>query len=169
MTKLFQEIQSTQTSQQQPLSYEQISELPYLDAVVKDHIRLLQWCDTLIFCYPTWWMNTPAILKGFFDRTLVHDICWALPDPTNPDAASTGLVPKLTNIQRIVGVSTYGALRPIVTLAGDNGRRMMANAIRPIMSPHATVTWLGLYGMDGTTHAQRTDFLQQVDKLVQGL
>lgn len=143
-----------------------------VDPVVKDHIRLMQWCDTIIFVYPTWWMNTPAVLKGFFDRSLVHDICWSLPDPSSSSSSTsgaTGLVPKLTNITQIVGISTYGAPFFIVTAAGDNGRRMIANAIRPILSPHATVTWLGLYGMDETTHVQRRDFLQQVDALVRGL
>jgi putative NADPH-quinone reductase len=133
---------------------------------VKTHIRHLQWCDTLVFVYPTWWMNTPAILKGWFDRTLVHDLCWALPVP---DAPSKALIPKLTHITQIVGISTYGAPPHIVTLAGDNGRRCISNAVRPIMSPQATVQWLGLYNMDSTTPKERTDFLQEVKALVQRL
>ena len=139
---------------------------------IKEYVRLLQWCDTLVFVYPTWWMNTPAALKGFFDRALVHDLCWSLPNTvTNPDqsTSTTGLIPKLTNISQIVGISTYGAPWHIVTLAGDNGRRMIANAIRPITSPSATVAWLGLYGMDETTNVQRTDFLKEVDNMVKRL
>lgn len=137
---------------------------------VKEHLRLLLWCDTVIFVYPTWWMNTPAAVKGFLDRTLVHDIAWSLPRPQADGApASTGLIPKLTNITQIVGVSTYGAPFPIVTLAGDNGRRMIANAVRPILSPSATVAWYGLYDMDNTTHEQRTEFLVQVDQVIKDL
>jgi putative NADPH-quinone reductase len=146
---------------------------------VKEHLRLLLWCDTLIVVYPTWWMNTPAAVKGFFDRTLVHDIAWSLPqtttnntntaDGTPAPASTTGLIPKLTNITHIVGVSTYGAPYSIVTLAGDNGRRMIANAIRPIVSPSATVAWLGLYDMDNTTHEHRTEFLGQVRQMIQTL
>lgn len=137
---------------------------------VKDHLRMMLWCDTLIFVYPTWWMNTPAAVKGFLDRTLVHDIAWSLPRPqADGTPASTGLIPKLTNITQIVGVSTYGAPFPIVTLAGDNGRRMIANAIRPILSPAATVAWLGLYDMDNTTFEQRADFLGQVHQMIQSL
>ena len=135
---------------------------------VKRHIQLLQWCDTLVFVYPTWWMNTPAVLKGWIDRTLVHDLCWSLPtDTTKSLLGTTGLVPRLTHITHIVGISTYGAPQFIVDWgAGDNGRRMIAHAVRPILSPHATVAWLGLYGMDDTTIAQRTDFLQRVDEMV---
>lgn len=28
------------------------------------------WCEKWIIIYPIWWGNMPAILKGFFDRTL---------------------------------------------------------------------------------------------------
>jgi putative NADPH-quinone reductase len=137
---------------------------------VKEHLKLLLWCDTLVFVYPTWWMNTPAAVKGFFDRTLVHDIAWSLPKPqADGTLSSTGLIPKLTNITQIVGVSTYGAPYPIVTLSGDNGRRMIANAIRPILSPAATVAWIGLYDMDNTTYEQRTTFLNQVGEMVRKL
>jgi NAD(P)H dehydrogenase (quinone) len=31
----------------------------------------LEWCDTLIFVYPTWWYGLPAMLKGWLDRVLV--------------------------------------------------------------------------------------------------
>ena len=107
----------------------------------------------------------------FASGTVVRDICWSLPSPTShtTTAGSVGLVPKLTNVQRIVGISTYGAPHHIVTLAGDNGRRMMANGVRPAIAPAATVTWLGLYSIEGTTHEERTEFLKQVDQLVKGL
>lgn len=137
---------------------------------VKEHLKSLRWCDTLLFVYPTWWMNTPAAVKGFLDRTLVHDIAFGLP-PSRPDGtpSSNGLIPKLTNIKQIMGVSTYGAPFPIVTLAGDNGRRMIAHAIRPIISPGATVAWIGLYDIDNATQQQRTTFLNQVGEMVKKL
>jgi NAD(P)H dehydrogenase (quinone) len=28
------------------------------------------WADLVIFCFPLWWFSVPAILKGWFDRTL---------------------------------------------------------------------------------------------------
>ena len=120
-------------------------------------------------------ISSLIVLFGFslslsLSSTVVHDICWSLPAPTNNElGGSVGLVPKLTNIQQIVGISTYGAPQHIVTLAGDNGRRMIANGVRHGIAPDATVSWLGLYGIEGTTHEQRTDFLKQVDSLVKEL
>ena len=132
---------------------------------VKDHIESLQWCDTLVFIYPTWWMNTPASVKGFIDRTLVPGPTWELPSSSRTGVASLGLVPKLNNIQRIIGISTYGANNMTVFLAGDNGRRMISNAIRHSVCPNASVAWLGLYGVDTATLQQRQDFLKNVANL----
>lgn len=31
----------------------------------------IKWCSHLILVTPVWWMNVPALLKGFFDRILL--------------------------------------------------------------------------------------------------
>ena len=31
----------------------------------------IAWAEHLVIQYPTWWASVPALLKGFFDRTLV--------------------------------------------------------------------------------------------------
>jgi NAD(P)H dehydrogenase (quinone) len=140
----------------------------HLSTEVQSHLDLLRWCDTLVFIYPTWWMNTPASLKGFFDRTLLAGFAWEFPSKTTP-GASLGLVPKLTNIKQIVAISTYGASQTIVTLAGDNGRSMISNAVRHSVCPHASVLWMGLYGVDTATREQREMFLNKVSNLPKDL
>lgn len=137
----------------------------YLAPEVKRHVEMLQWCNTLVFIYPTWWMNTPASLKGFLDRTLVPGITWTFPSKDKKGVAALGLTPKLNNIEQIVGISTYGASQSIVTLAGDNGRRMISNAIRYSVCPNATVTWLSFYHLDTVSDAERKGFLEQVKEL----
>jgi NAD(P)H dehydrogenase (quinone) len=91
----------------------------------RSHLADLRWCNSLVLVYPTWWFNMPAMLKGYFDRTLMpgEDCAWSFPtsDPKER-TASNGLVPKLTNVKRMMGISTYGASRQITLLAGDNGR-----------------------------------------------
>ena len=48
---------------------------------VRGALNDLHWCDSLVLVYPTWWMNMPAMLKGFFDRTFVPGIegAWDFP------------------------------------------------------------------------------------------
>jgi putative NADPH-quinone reductase len=113
-------------------------------------------------------MNTPASVKGFLDRTLVPALTWEFPNEKGK-GASLGLVPKLENIEKIVGISTYGSSQTVVTLAGDNGRRMISNAIRHTVAPNASVLWLGLYGCDELPAERRIDFLRQVRELPKDL
>ena len=40
-----------------------------------EHMRLVEWCDLIIFQTPIWWFSVPAILKGWFDRVLMSG--WA--------------------------------------------------------------------------------------------
>jgi NAD(P)H dehydrogenase (quinone) len=35
---------------------------------VKREQELIAWADTLVFIYPVWWYDRPAILKGYIDR-----------------------------------------------------------------------------------------------------
>merc|ERR1712183_984457 len=129
----------------------------YLPKDVRGYIQKLKWCDTLFFVYPTWWMNTPAALKGFFNRAMLLHQTWHF--PTENSILPQGLAPGLNNITQVVGISTYGASRPIVTLAGDNGRRMISTAILPIFSNDCTIKWHGLYDMDFQTDENRKSFL----------
>ena len=55
-----------------------------------------------------------------------------------------------------------------MTLAGDNGRRMISMAIRPIFAEDSTVTWLGLYAMDSKTDEERSTFLSSVKNTIRG-
>lgn len=36
----------------------------------------LDWCERLVLFYPVWWGSVPALLKGFFDRTLYSEITY---------------------------------------------------------------------------------------------
>jgi putative NADPH-quinone reductase len=38
------------------------------DPVIERSQELVKWADHLVFVFPTWWANLPALLKGWFDR-----------------------------------------------------------------------------------------------------
>ncbi len=46
-------------------------------ADVKKYQELISWADNLIFVYPVWWQQMPAMLKGFIDRVFSNGYAFA--------------------------------------------------------------------------------------------
>jgi NAD(P)H dehydrogenase (quinone) len=38
--------------------------------------QLIQWAQHLVLVYPNWWGSMPALMKGFFDRTLLQNFAF---------------------------------------------------------------------------------------------
>jgi putative NADPH-quinone reductase len=49
-----------------------------------------RWADSVVFVYPTWWFNMPAILKGYLDRSLCLGGAFDIPATKDDIAASNG-------------------------------------------------------------------------------
>jgi putative NADPH-quinone reductase len=131
---------------------------PILDEQVRQHAHLVQWADTLVFVYPTWWAGQPAVMKGWLERVLVPGVAFHLDPETNVVRAD------LRHIRRIVGVTTYGCSRWYVWFLGDAGRRTLTRALRMLCSRRCRRTWLALHGMDTAPASRRREFLQRVER-----
>jgi NAD(P)H dehydrogenase (quinone) len=136
------------------LAYE--SGEPILHEQVGRYAELVTGAHTLVVVYPTWWFGLPAILKGFLDRVLVPGVGFRI------DERSGRIRPGLTNVRRIVGISTYGSPRTYVRLVGDPGRRTILRTLRLICHRRCRTRWLGLYAVDSATEARRSEFLTRV-------
>ena len=110
------------------------------DSQLQKYANSLAWADALIFCFPTWCLGLPAILKGFFDRLLKPGVSFKIDE-------SGSLHPNLQHIQRVISIVTYGRGRPILYWFGDPPRRMMTRYIRWFVSKTAKVSYLGLYNL----------------------
>jgi len=126
------------------------------DPVVREHGELVRAADVLVFVYPTWWSGPPAVLKGWLERVLVPGVAFTFDD-------KGAVQPALTNVNRIVGVSTYGSPWSYVKLINDNGRRMLTRALRVVCGRRTAATWLGLYSVDTSGTAEREAFLDRVE------
>ncbi len=143
------------------------------DPMAAAHIEAIQKADTLVFIYPTWWAGLPAVMKGWLDRTLLPDVAFTLSgapaegtgsgDNDGDEQPSGAVTPALTNITRIVGITTYGSGRGEVLLLGDAGRRTITRTVRLVCSRRCRTTWLGLHRLDTATAEQRAQFLERVD------
>lgn len=137
-------------------------ETPLLDPLLIEHAALVKAADALVFVYPTWWSSVPAILKGWLERVMVPGVAFVF-------NAKGKVRPGLTNVRRIIGISTYGSPRLYVKFVNDNGRRTLTRALRLNTGFRTRRAWLGLYAIDTATPAQREAFLQRVERTLQAL
>ena len=138
------------------------SDRPILDPVVERHAAIVKRAEALVFVYPTWWSMMPAILKGWLERVMVPGVGFVFDEQHQVRRG-------LTNVHRVVGISTYGARWSYVKTINDTGRRTLLRALRLNTSMLTRGSWLALYRMDSRTSQQRVAFLRRVDRKMRSL
>ena len=138
---------------------EKLKNLPGL----RQHVEDLQWCDALVLVYPTWWSGQPAILKGWFDRVLMNGVAWVLPD------GAARIRPLLTNVRRLVVVTTHGSSKFVNALEGESGKRTVFRSVRLMLHRRVRCEWIAMYGVDNATLSQREKFSSRVRRRIHRL
>jgi len=133
-------------------------------APVQGHVELLQWCDTLIFVYPTWWYGLPARLKGWLDRVLLPSVAFLMPDAQHAD-----IRPGLTHIDRIAVFTTCGASRWLTWVIGAPGKRTILRGVRALCGRRCRTVYAAHYLMDSSTPESRAAHLARVASKVDRL
>jgi NAD(P)H dehydrogenase (quinone) len=136
---------------------------PETKTEVLEYCRHLQWCDALVFVYPTWWSGQPAMLKGWLDRVLIRGVAWDLPE------GASRITPLLGNVRRLVIVTSHGSPAWVNMLEGQTGRRVISRGVRVLCHRFARTTWLAMYGVDHSTPTDRAEFLERVERRLQRL
>ncbi|TFL19368.1 NAD(P)H-dependent oxidoreductase [Jannaschia formosa] len=113
---------------------------------VADHVADLQWCDTLIFVYPTWWYGLPAMLKGWLDRVLLPDVAFLM-----PEGPGETIRPGLRHIERLGVFTTCGASRWLTFLVGAPGKRTLMRGVGLLLKPRHRRVFAAYYLMDSAT------------------
>lgn len=133
------------------------SPAPIISAQIERYADLVRRAEGIVFVYPTWWWGLPAAMKGWLDRVLVPGVSFVLDPHTNK------VKPGLTQLRRIVGISTYGSSKWAMLAFNDAGRRNVMRCVRVLAPPlRCRATWLGLYALDSSTEQQRVDFIEKV-------
>jgi NAD(P)H dehydrogenase (quinone) len=128
------------------------------DPRLAPYIECLNWADSILFVYPTWWYGLPAMLKGWLDRVWATDVAFRLP-PKGGRIVS--LVP---HIVRIGVVTTCGATRWLSFLMGQPGRKTILRGMRALCAPTARTLYLAHYDMDHSTPESRAAFLERIKR-----
>lgn len=82
------------------------------DQKVKEYQTQLLNSDELVFIFPIWWFDTPAILKGFFDKVMLKGFAY--------EESSSGLKGLLTHIKRTTLITTSEVPTWYMTLLSGN-------------------------------------------------
>ncbi len=136
----------------------------YLDSpanrtVVEEDAAALEWCDTLIFIYPTWWYGLPALLKGWLDRVMLPDVAFLMPDGVNKT-----IRPGLTHITQLGVFTTCGASRWLTFLVGAPGKRTLLRGVRLLCARRCRTAFAAHYLMDSSTPDSRAAHLRRVER-----
>lgn len=138
------------------------SDEPCIDPTLVAQIDELQHTDALIFIYPTWWSSMPAKLKGWLERIMLPGVGFVF-------NANGKVRPGITNVDRLIGISTYGSPWWYAKLVNDNGRRTLLRSMRLSTGLRTRSSWLALYGTDRVTPSQRMAFLDRCEQRMRKL
>ena len=136
---------------------------PAIDPLVIEHTRLIQECSTIVFVYPTWWSSMPAMLKGWIDRTMLPGVAFSVHPQT------LKLQPGLTNVRRLLGVTTFGGPRLASFVVRDNGSKIVTRSLRAVCHRRCRTAWLRMFNVDSSTITQREKFLQRVERTMRNI
>ncbi len=63
---------------------------PANEVFVTPCMARLRAAEALVFCFPTWWYATPAIVKGYLDRVMLPGVAFHLPQDGGDIAGKRG-------------------------------------------------------------------------------
>lgn len=83
------------------------------DPKVKEYQDVLKISDALIFIFPLWWGDTPAILKGFLDKVMLKNSMYT--------DGKIGIKGALTNIKQVTVITTSNSPKWFIRFFNGNG------------------------------------------------
>lgn len=130
-------------------------------SAIQPYTDRLKAADGLIFVFPQWWFNLPAILKGFIDRVFVTGVAY--------DFAADGikLQPKLDRLKHFWVFSSTGSPWWVAKFyMGDPVRRQLKRGVAAYCGKRVDFRMACLHSMDNTTQANREQFLDKVRRQI---
>jgi len=128
------------------------------DVLVRKYQRRIAASNELIFIFPIWWQGMPAMLKGFFDKTMLNGFAY------NEDNGWKGL---LTNIQSVTVITTSTVQKSfLVNDCGDPIQNIFIDrTLADLGIDPQNVKWIHFDQVNTTTDAKRHEFLDNLPNL----
>ena len=115
----------------------------------------IKWCEHFVVIYPTWWTNTPALLKGLFDRAWISGFAFKF--------KPSGLWDKLLVGRSARVITTMGAPAIFERILFGKITRTISNNILGFAGFKVSNTWIG--NAEKMKIDRRQKWLEKIEKL----
>lgn len=127
-----------------------------LDSLVKKYQEALKRSESVIFIFPVWWYDMPAIMKGFIDKVFLKEFAYR--------TGKTGLIGLLTNIKRSTVITTSDGPKWYLKWIGGNVVKggFIKNTLGGVGIKKAN--WIHCGQVTKITDKKRTEFLEKISR-----
>ncbi|MEK5335490.1 NAD(P)H-dependent oxidoreductase [Bacillus sp. FSL M8-0166] len=142
------------------LKYFHKGETPY--QLVKDYQKKLSQSTELIFIFPVWWWDLPAILKGFIDKVMLSGFAFL------EDKNTGALKGLLTNIKKTTVISTSTTDKDYIESEGGNAIQsvFINRTLADLGIKNEDTKWIHFSGVNLTTDEKRKVFLNEISQSI---
>ena len=126
------------------------------DEKIKEYQKHLKKSDEVIFIFPIWWYEMPAILKGFMDKVMLKDFAYK--------ETALGLKCLLTHVKKTTVITTSEYPTWYLNLFGGNYIKgtFIGNTLKSIGLKK--VKWLNNSNTSRGSNKKRESFLKKIVK-----
>ncbi len=136
-------------------------ETPY--ELVKEYQKKLSQATELIFIFPVWWWDLPAILKGFIDKVMLSGFGF------QEDKQTGALIGLLTNIKKTTVISTSTTDKEYIESEAGNAIQgvFINRTLADLGIKNEYTKWIHFSRVNLTTDEKRKEFLEEIPQLIE--
>ncbi|USS91305.1 NAD(P)H-dependent oxidoreductase [Fructilactobacillus carniphilus] len=128
-----------------------------LDPLVKKYQQAFKEAQQVIFIFPIWWNDVPAIVKGLVDKVMLPHFSY--------EEKATGLTGQLTNIKQTYVITTSkGPTFYLKYMMGNHLQRVFVNQTLKQVGMRNR-HWVNFGSIKKSTPQSRERFLQKIERL----
>ncbi|MDR7668249.1 NAD(P)H-dependent oxidoreductase [Bacillus altitudinis] len=135
-------------------------ETPY--SLVKDYQEKLKQSTELVFIFPVWWWDLPAMLKGFIDKVMLSGFAFI------EDQNTGTLKGLLTNIKKTTVISTSTTDKDYIeSEAGNAIQSVFINrTLADLGLKNESTKWIHFSRVNLTTDEKRKQLLKEISQII---
>jgi putative NADPH-quinone reductase len=118
---------------------------------ISDLVAHLRDATELVFVFPLWMFNMPAMLKGYFEKIFRPQVAFRF--------SGGNILPLLTQIRRLTVVVTHGRNETETAQSGDASRVFFEMSLPALLPGLVSNERFDLYGLDAPDQEETEDML----------